>query len=129
MTVESEPISAIASARCLSLTTFKRDGTPVATPIWFNIIGDKIVVTTPRSSWKVKRVQNNPKVCFAVCTLRGRVTGSMFEGVARVLADEEIAPVLKVKRRRYFPARFIQMLPSARDQVAIEITPGGPTEA
>ena len=127
MSPTNDPVAAVARAKCLALTTFKRDGTAVATPIWFNVIDGKILVTTPASSWKVKRVTNNPKVTFATCTQRGKVTGPTFTGTARVLPQEELAPVLKAKRRRYFSARFIQLLPGARDQAAIEIVADPPT--
>lgn len=123
MTNESDPIAAVADARCLALTTFKRDGTAVTTPIWFNVLGGTLVVTTPRTAWKVKRVANNPRVTFATCTQRGKVTGPVFSGRARVLPDAELRPVMAAKRRRYRSARFIQLLPGNSDQVAIGITP------
>lgn len=121
MSPNSDPIAAVARARCLSLTTFKRDGTPVSTPIWFNVIDGKIFVTTPASSWKVKRIGNNPRVQFATCTQRGKVTGPVFSGTARVVSSAELVPVLRAKRHRYLSARFIQLLPGARDQAGIEI--------
>lgn len=123
MTSASDPIAAVADARCLALTTFKRDGTGVTTPIWFNVMGGKLVVTTPRTAWKVKRVADNPRVTFATCTQRGRVTGPVLSGTARVLPDAELGPVIAAKRRRYRSALFIQLLPGKSDQVAIEITP------
>ncbi len=114
----------IAKARCLSLTTFKRDGTPVATPVWFNVIDGKIYITTAADAWKVKRIRNNPRVEFATCTQRGKVTGPTIAGSARLLSSEETEPVLKAKRRRYRTARLIQMLPSNRNQIGIEIIAG-----
>lgn len=131
MSSTESPVEAIARAKCISLTTFKRDGTPVATPIWFNIIDDKILLTTPATSWKVKRIRNNPRVEFATCTQRGALTGPVFTGTARVISAEELVPVLKAKRRRYLSARFIQLLPGARDQAGIEVVPddSGPRDA
>lgn len=123
MTEVVDTVAAVVRARCLSLTTYKQDGTPVATPIWFNVMDSKIVVTTPATAWKVKRVANNPRVEFATCTQRGKVTGPVFTGKARIMTEDELGPVLKAKRRRYFTARFIQMFPGARNQIAIEITP------
>jgi PPOX class probable F420-dependent enzyme len=114
----------IATARCLSLTTFKRDGTPVATPVWFNVIDGKIYVTTPADAWKVKRIRNNPGVELATCTQRGKVTGPTIAGSARLLSPEETERVLEAKRRRYRTARLIQMLPSNRHQIGIEIIVG-----
>ena len=131
MSSTKSPVEAFARAKCISLTTFKLDGTPVATPIWFNIIDDKILLTTPATSWKVKRIRNNPRVEFATCTQRGRVTGPVFTGTARVISAEEVVPVLKAKRHRYLSARFIQLLPGARDQAGIEVVPddSGPKDA
>lgn len=117
----SAAIAAVHDEKCISLITFKRDGSRVATPIWLNVINDRIYVTTESTSWKLKRVTNNPRVEFAACTQRGKVTGPVFTGTARVLSKSEIDPVLAAKKRRYFLFRIIQLFRS--DQVAIEITP------
>ena len=123
VTASPDPIAAVATARCIALTTFRRDGTPVVTPVWFNVIDDRILVTTPRSAWKVQRISRDSRVEYATCTQRGKVTGPVFTGRARILPDSEIAPVLAAKRRRYPTARIIQLFGKARDQVGIEITP------
>lgn len=114
-------ISEIKASKCISLTTFKRDGTKVSTPIWFNVIGEKIFVTTPADAWKIKRITNNPNVEFAACTQRGKVTGTTFAGTARVVSAAELAEVIAAKKRRYFTFRLISLF--QRNQVAIEITP------
>lgn len=119
---QSSSVNEVSRARCISLVTFKKDGTRVATPVWFNVIDGKIFVTTPPSSWKVKRIANNPRVEFAACTQRGKVTGPIFTGRARVLPDEELPAILTAKRKRYPLARIIQLMPGARAQAAIEIT-------
>ena len=121
MNTSAEAISERRSAKCISLTSFKRDGTKISTPIWFNVIGDKIYVTTEPSAWKVKRIANNPSVEFAVCTQRGKVTGKTFAGTARILAPIELAAVIAAKKRRYVTFRLIHLF--KKDQVAIEITP------
>lgn len=116
-------IATVEKARCLALTTFKKDGTAVSTPIWFNVIDGKILVTTEAKAWKTKRIANNPQVMFATCTMRGKVIGPAFFGTARLLASSELPRVMAAKKRRYFLARLVQLMPSKRDQVAIEITP------
>ena len=120
---EPGAVAAIENARCISLTTFKKDGTAVSTPIWFNVLDGKIVVTTEAEAWKTKRIANNPQVQFATCSLRGEVTGPTFHATARVLPASELPRVMAAKKRRSFTARLIQLMPSKRDQVAIEITP------
>ena len=70
-------VEKLARGRYLSLTTFRRDGTPVATPVWVARQGDELVVYTARSSGKVKRLRNNNRVLLAPCNMRGRVNGDV----------------------------------------------------
>jgi hypothetical protein len=121
MNSQSQAISEIGTSKCMSLTTFKRDGTKVSTPIWFNVIGEKIYVTTESNAWKVRRITNNPSVQFAACTQRGKVIGKTFGGTSRMLAPGESAPVFTAKKRRYLTFRLIHLI--KKDQVAIEIIP------
>jgi hypothetical protein len=64
----------IDRARTISLTTFRRDGEPVATPVWFAPDGphDLVVVTGPGTA-KLKRLRHDPRVVVVPCTTRGRV--------------------------------------------------------
>ncbi|MFM7963607.1 MAG: hypothetical protein ACKPBF_06545, partial [Actinomycetota bacterium] len=50
---QDSAISALRDEKCISLTTFKRDGSRVATPIWLNAMNEKIYVTTEAESWKL----------------------------------------------------------------------------
>ena len=79
----------LATARTVSLTTFRRDGTPVATPVHIVTDGDVAYVRTFDSAGKFKRVRNDPRVELAPCTTRGRVTGAARPAKARVLDGEE----------------------------------------
>lgn len=117
----TQALSELSREKCISLTTFKKDGTPVATPIWFNIIGERIYCTTEAESWKVKRIARTSKVEFAACTQRGKVTGTKFTGTARVISTAELGPVIAAKKKRYPSFRIISRLRS--NQAGIEITP------
>lgn len=75
----------IADGKYVSLTTFKKDGTPVATPLWGARDGDRLLVWTTTDSWKVKRIKRNAKVTVAPCTARGKVEGAVVDGVAEIL--------------------------------------------
>jgi PPOX class probable F420-dependent enzyme len=121
MNPDATVVELVAEARCILLTTFKRDHTGVSTPVWFNVMDGRILITTEVGSGKVKRLSNNPRVEFATCTQWGRVTGLVYGGTARVLPPEQLGSVMAAKKRRYFTARLIAMLPNKRDQVAIEI--------
>ncbi|MER6911960.1 PPOX class F420-dependent oxidoreductase [Streptomyces sp. NPDC000594] len=63
----------LAKARYISVTTYRRDGTGVATPVWFALDGGQLHVWTNSESWKVKRLRRDPRVTVAVCDVRGRI--------------------------------------------------------
>ena len=77
--------------RHVLLTTFRRDGTPVGTPVHIAVEGDLAYVRTWDTTGKIKRVRNNPVVKVAPSTLRGRPTGPEVRARARILKGEESA--------------------------------------
>ena len=89
----------------ISLVTFKKDGSSVATPIWYGVIGDKLYVMTRSDSGKYKRIRNSPRIKIAPCTVRGKVTGPEFAGVARILPEAEWGPARAAIRKKYWLAR------------------------
>jgi uncharacterized protein len=94
-------LETLASGKYLSLTTFRRDGTPVATPVWLARRGDELLVYTSMSSGKAKRIRNSGRVLLAPCDMRGRVTGDAVEGTARLQDAAETVVTLGLIRRRY----------------------------
>jgi PPOX class probable F420-dependent enzyme len=101
-------VGTLAKSRYLSLTTFRRDGTSVATPVWVARQGDELVVHTARSSGKAKRLRNSSRVLLAPCDMRGRVTGEVVEGTARLQDEAETAVTFSLIRQRYgLQARFL----------------------
>jgi PPOX class probable F420-dependent enzyme len=94
-------LAALAAAQYVSLVSYRRDGTPVSTPVWVCGYGSGIAVWTVRSSFKVKRIGRNPAVTVAPCTFRGQVTGPAVPGRATILSDEETAKLRKVLARKY----------------------------
>lgn len=72
----------------ISLTTFRKSGTPVATPVWFAQEDDKLYVMTLSTSGKIKRLRHTSRVTLAPCTARGEVTGDSSEGNAHILTEE-----------------------------------------
>ncbi|WP_030155222.1 PPOX class F420-dependent oxidoreductase [Streptomyces sp. NRRL S-244] len=87
----------------VSLTTFRKDGTPVATPVWAVADGGELYVWTRSDSWKVKRIRNNGRVTVRACDVRGRVAqGAVeLEGEARLLDEAGLARVRKLMSRKY----------------------------
>ncbi len=80
----------VLASKHLLLTTFRRDGTPVATPVWFVVDGGALVVWTGAASGKVKRVRANQSVTVAPCDVRGTLVGPALQGTARLLDSTEV---------------------------------------
>lgn len=91
----------LADAQFVSLTTFRRDGTGVPTPVWVAAGPDGLGVWTVADSGKVKRIRRDGTVTLAVCDRRGTVTGPALPGHARVLDADGTARVRVAVRRKY----------------------------
>jgi len=91
----------------LSLTSFKRDGTAVATPVWFVADDGRLLVETDADSYKVKRIRRDPHVRIALCNARGRLRGDVFDAEATILPDSERARVERLLAEKYRIDRLI----------------------
>src|ERR671933_1618090 len=83
------------------LTTYRRDGTPVGTPVNIAVDGDRAFVRTFDTAWKLKRIRNNPEVEVAPSTMRGKPTGPAIRARARVLSGSESAYASRAIARKY----------------------------
>lgn len=113
----------LVRGKTLALTTYRRDGSAVTTPVWFHEEADgALVVTGLRTAHRHARIRRDGRVAVAPCTSRGRVTGSTLTGTATVVDDEDLAGALAAKRRRYPAFRLLWALrPALRDQAAVRI--------
>lgn len=110
----------ISGQKYVSLKTFRKNGTGVATPVWFGEEAGKLYVMTRSDMGKTKRIRNNPKVTVAPCTIRGAVTGPEFSAAARILPSEEHAQARQAINRKYWMARI--PLIWSRTDTYIELT-------
>ena len=69
------PLDARFGGKYLSITSFKRDGAGVATPVWFVVDGERLLVFTDPNSFKAMRIRRNPRVRVAPCSASGRLWG------------------------------------------------------
>ena len=81
-----DPVDELDGARYISLTTFKRDGSPVSGPVWITGTGGTYVFTTGDKAWKTRRLMRNASVRVQVCDMRGHVqpSATSFEGTGEV---------------------------------------------
>ena len=85
------PLARFARQRTVSLTTYRRDGTPVATPVSIAVAGSRAYVRTYDRSWKAKRLRRNPDVEVAPSTILGKPTGPAVRARARLLSGADSA--------------------------------------
>jgi PPOX class probable F420-dependent enzyme len=71
------------------LTTFRRSGQGVGSPVGMAVTDGKLYFMTPAATWKARRIANNPQVTLALCTYQGKVLSPAVAGVARRLSGEE----------------------------------------
>lgn len=83
------------------LTTFRRDGTPVPTPVWAGRDGEDLIVWTRTDAGKVKRIRNNATVELAECDIRGNARGPVVQGSARILDLEGTERGRSLLKRKY----------------------------
>jgi PPOX class probable F420-dependent enzyme len=109
---------------CL-LTTFKRSGDAVPTPVWFGLAGGRLYFRTYADAAKIKRIRRNPRVLVGPCDVRGTPKGQMLEAVARVLPKHEEDSAERAIRsnyglfRRAYEASFAMRVEGAY----VEVTP------
>lgn len=81
-----KPFDAATDAKYVQLTTFRKDGTPVASPLWAAYDGESLVMWTEADSWKVKRIRRDPHVVVQACDARGKkLRGQPVDGTATIL--------------------------------------------
>jgi uncharacterized protein len=78
-------VDQLSKEKYVALTTFRRNGTPVVTPVWFAVDNNKLYVYSELNAGKMKRVRATGKVEVAPCTMKGKVTGEAVSGTAVAL--------------------------------------------
>ena len=94
-------LATLGNAKYLSLTTYRKDGTPVATPVWLVRDGDTLRVITQADSGKAKRIRNNAQVLLAPCDARGNLKGESVAGTAALQDPAETARTGSLIEKRY----------------------------
>ncbi|MHB1538645.1 MAG: PPOX class F420-dependent oxidoreductase, partial [Solirubrobacteraceae bacterium] len=111
------------------LVTYKRDGTPVPTPVWAAADEQgRLYVRSERTAGKVKRLRRDGRLLVAPCTVRGRPLGAPLEARGRVLSPDEEADAERWLVARYGLGRalFERSVDVLRvDMCYVEIVAGG----
>ena len=104
----------------INLETYKKDGTPIRTPVWFVIDKNLIYVITRDSTGKVKRLGNNQNVRIVPCSFKGEPKNEWVKGVTEKITGEEADKVIKLRKKKYgMFARLIGIFTSQKGNIVV----------
>lgn len=102
-------LDVVNANRYVQLTTFRRTGTPVSSPVWIARDGDELVVITVDPTGKLKRLAHTSRVELRPCDFRGRVPEGAPTNAGTAVVDrtpEGVAAVKRAMGRKYLMARL-----------------------
>lgn len=114
--------------KCCLVVSYRRNGAPVATPVWFGLTDERLYFRSAATDGKIKRIRRDPTVLIAPCTFRGEPRGAPVRGAARLLlapeehrAEEALRAHYGLGRRLYgrtraplLEATYIEVSPPPR---------------
>jgi PPOX class probable F420-dependent enzyme len=101
MTSTPSTVEQLGDEEYLLLTTFRRDGTPVPTPVWVAREGDALLVWTVGASGKVKRIRRDGAVTVGSCNVRGVPKGEAVAAHATLLGPEGGKTARELIKKKY----------------------------
>ncbi len=122
------PFALLEGHLYINLTTFRENGDPVPTAVWFAEENGVIYVTTRVESGKVKRIKHTARVDVAPCTIDGQPLGdTSVEGVARILEDSGEREIARAALKHKYDPRWTEVTAQTPDnlRVFLEIASGG----
>ncbi|MER8225040.1 PPOX class F420-dependent oxidoreductase [Streptomyces sp. NPDC094143] len=99
--MDDRALDELSAGKYLLVTSYRKNGTPVSTPVWVVRDGDALGVWTVADSWKVKRIRNRPDVLVGPCDLRGNPTGGQVPATAEICDPATTARYRKLIARKY----------------------------
>ena len=75
----------------VNLSTQKKDGSLVNTPVWFAQVGEKndFYIFSAGEAGKVKRIRNFSSVKVAICDFKGNLQGEWISAQAELIDEED----------------------------------------
>ena len=110
-----DKLSLFLDQKYVNLETYKKDGTPVRTPVWFMIDNDIVYVVTREKTGKVKRLKNNQNIRIVPCSFKGKPESEWIKGIAQKVTGEEAEKAIKLRKKKYgFSARLTGLFSSQK---------------
>ncbi|WP_037851069.1 PPOX class F420-dependent oxidoreductase [Streptomyces sp. NRRL S-340] len=121
-------VARLGAGKYVLITSYRRNGTPVATPVWVVRDGAALGVWTAAGSWKVKRIRNRADVLVGPCDVRGNPTGDQVPATAEICDRATTARYRGLIARKYGLIGRLTLFGSRlrrgeRGTVGIRVTP------
>ncbi|MET7684852.1 PPOX class F420-dependent oxidoreductase [Streptomyces sp. NPDC005423] len=117
----------LGAGKYLLITSYRKNGTGVATPVWVVPDGDALGAWSAADAWKVKRIRARPGVLVGPCDVRGNPTGDQVPATAEICDAETTARYRTLIARKYGVTGRLVLLGSrlrrgTRGTVGIRVT-------
>ena len=106
---------AISDEKYVLLTTFRKSGDAVSSPVWIAPLADGGAgFTTEPDVGKVKRIRHTPRVTLQPCSATGKVKpgAEIVEATAAVMLGADAEPIQKAIRRKYWVLAVLINVPA-----------------
>ncbi|MEU6653179.1 PPOX class F420-dependent oxidoreductase [Streptomyces sp. NPDC055722] len=126
--MDDASLDRLATGKYLLITSYRKNGTGVATPVWVVRDGDALGVWTTADSWKVKRIRARADVLVGPCDVRGNPTGDQVPATAELTDAPATARYRQLIARKYGILGRLTLLGSRlrrgeQGTVGIRVTP------
>ena len=121
--MSAERLAELSKHKYINLQTYRKNGQPVGTPVWFMIDNNLVYVVTSADTGKAKRLRNNPAVRIVPSGFSGEPKGEWIDGKARFAEGSEAERAIQLRKKRYgLQARLAGMIRGASAVIAIELS-------
>ncbi|MCF3120860.1 MULTISPECIES: PPOX class F420-dependent oxidoreductase [Streptomyces] len=105
-------LTQLSAGKYLLVSSYRKDGTLVPSPVWVVRDGDALGIWTPTESWKVKRIRRRADVLVGPCDVRGNPTGEQVPATAEICPPEVTARYRTLILRKYPVVGFFTLMGS-----------------
>lgn len=99
--MDDKSLDRLAAGKYLLITSYRKNGTPVATPVWVVRDGDALGAWSAADAWKVKRIRARGDVLVGPCDVRGNPTGDQIPATAEICDAQTTARYRTLLARKY----------------------------
>ena len=115
-----DKLEQFSKQKYINLETYKRDNTPIKTPVWFVIDKGLVYIITRESTGKVKRLKNNQNVRVVPCSFKGEIKNEWVNGKAQMVTGSEADNIIKLRKKKYgFAVRLSGLFTSQKGNLVV----------